>query len=419
MVVVGASLAGSTAAAFLGRAGARVVLVERAPDPDAYKVACTHSVQACAMPTLSRLGLVEEIEAAGAVPNAIHMRTPYGWIRPEGTADEPLPVGFNLRRASMDPVLRRAAAASPNVTLEAGATVTDLLRDSRGRPAGIRARLSSGEHRELHTRAVVAADGRDSTVGRLARVPARIHENARFGYFAQFRGVRLPNAAASVLWFGNPDMGYAFRNEDGITVLAAMPHRARLPEFKADPEGSLMGHLRAVPDGPDLTDAERITPVIGRLRSPCTIRPAGRPGIGFVGDAAMASDPLWGVGCGFAFQTGDWLAQELAGPIARGEDETQIDAALARYARRHRRALAGHQALMNDYASGRRFSLVERLLFSAAARDAITARHLHTLGSRMRPPQRILPAALTRAAVVKARGAGSSSGSAGRGLEYA
>jgi hypothetical protein len=27
-----------------------------------------------------------------------------------------------------------------------------------------------------------------------------------------------------------------------------------------------------------------------------------------VGDAAIAADPMWGVGCGWAFQSGEWLA---------------------------------------------------------------------------------------------------------------
>jgi flavin-dependent dehydrogenase len=41
-VVVGASTAGCTAARFLAFAGARVALVERRPDLDAYKTVCTH-----------------------------------------------------------------------------------------------------------------------------------------------------------------------------------------------------------------------------------------------------------------------------------------------------------------------------------------------------------------------------------------
>ena len=68
VAVVGASVAGCTTAALLGRAGAKVALLEQRPDPRAYKTVCTHFIQASATPTLERLGLTERIEAAGADP---------------------------------------------------------------------------------------------------------------------------------------------------------------------------------------------------------------------------------------------------------------------------------------------------------------------------------------------------------------
>ena len=66
-VVVGASVAGCTVATFLGRQGARVALLERSPNEDVYKVICTHAIMPCATGTLRRLGLVEQIEAAGGM----------------------------------------------------------------------------------------------------------------------------------------------------------------------------------------------------------------------------------------------------------------------------------------------------------------------------------------------------------------
>ena len=81
VVVVGASLAGCTAATFLGRAGARVAMVEQRPDPAAYKTICTHFIAPSSTPTIERLGLAERIEAAGGVRNAVELWTRYGWIR--------------------------------------------------------------------------------------------------------------------------------------------------------------------------------------------------------------------------------------------------------------------------------------------------------------------------------------------------
>ena len=71
MVVVGASIAGCTAAMLLGRAGARVALLERQTDAASYKTMCTHFIQPSATPTIERLGLAERIEAAGGVRNGL------------------------------------------------------------------------------------------------------------------------------------------------------------------------------------------------------------------------------------------------------------------------------------------------------------------------------------------------------------
>ena len=60
-VIVGASLAGCTAAIMLGRAGARVALVDQRTEPSAFKRICSHYIQASAVATLERL-----LEVVGA-----------------------------------------------------------------------------------------------------------------------------------------------------------------------------------------------------------------------------------------------------------------------------------------------------------------------------------------------------------------
>ena len=68
------------------------------------------------------------------------------------------------------------------------------------------------------------------------------------------------------------------------------------------------------------------------------------PGLALVGDAAMAIDPLWGVGCGWALQSAEWLADGVS--AALGEPRASADAralarGLKRYERTHRRANGG------------------------------------------------------------------------------
>src|SRR4051794_35031658 len=110
VVVVGASVAGSATATLFARAGARVALVERNPDPDAYKVACTHFLLASARPVLDRLGVTGAMHDAGALPNPIDIHTRWGWVRPPAGAPASTH-GYNLRRSVLDPLLRSAATA--------------------------------------------------------------------------------------------------------------------------------------------------------------------------------------------------------------------------------------------------------------------------------------------------------------------
>ncbi|HEY8583742.1 MAG TPA: NAD(P)/FAD-dependent oxidoreductase, partial [Capillimicrobium sp.] len=308
-VVVGASLGGCTTAILLGRAGARVALVERSPDPSAFKRVCSHHIQASALPTIERLGLREPILAAGGLEGHIRVHTPWGLIAlPEDTGAPPC---VNVRREKLDPLIRARAADTPGVDLLAGLRVTDLVR-SGGRIAGVVARDRSPEPVTLRAPLVVAADGRDSTVAKLAEVPCKDTPHARIAYGGYFEGPKPDGWPNPTAWFLEPDWAAAFPTDGGLTFYAAMPLRERLPRFKADPERGLIETLAAVPDAPPILDSRCVQPVIGKLDMTNHRRPAAVPGLALVGDAALAIDPLWGVGCGWAMQSGAWLADAVA-----------------------------------------------------------------------------------------------------------
>ena len=73
VAVVGASIGGCTAATFLGRAGARVALIESHSDPLMFKRMCTHFIQPSASPTIERLGLTESVQRAGGEPSDLNI----------------------------------------------------------------------------------------------------------------------------------------------------------------------------------------------------------------------------------------------------------------------------------------------------------------------------------------------------------
>lgn len=399
VIINGASIAGCTAAVLYARRGARVALLERRSDMAAYKVLCTHYIQSCGVPVLAELGVTAELEAVGAVPNSADYWTRWGWIRP-GYEDDPraLPHGYNVRRQTLDPILRRLAASTKGVDLLLGHTVSGLVRDGE-RVTGVTG-TAAGEPFELRARLVVGADGRDSAVAELAGAPAKIVENERFSYFAHFRGLPRPERDRTKSWFREPDVAYAMPNDGDMTIVACIPTKEKLPAFRTDLEGAYRAFVKSLPGAPDLDQGELVGKIIGTVNYPLVIRKPVGPGYALIGDAALTSDPLWGVGCGWALQSAQWLA-DTTGAAVQGSGN--LDRALAAYRREHRR-LNGYQFLISDFASGRSFNHIEQLMFSAAARNNAMATVFHRFGSRLIPVRDFLsPGSLTKAAIVNAR----------------
>ncbi len=412
VAIVGASIAGCTAATLLARAGARVALLESHSDPRTYKRMCTHFIQSSGSPTIERLGMRGAIEAAGARPNGLNMWTRYGWVSFDPTSARSATLrenpGWNIRRETFDPMLRELAEATPGVQLMLGHTVHGLLCDGdaagdqkrpgaglRGRVRGVRARERDGTEHELRARLTIAADGRDSQIAKLAAQPTKLRPNRRFGYFAHYRDTPVATGDSAQLWLLDPDVAYAFPTDGGLTLLTCLIHQDRLPEFREDPEPAMMSLFERLPDGPRLDPAKRETKVLGKLDMTNIVRQTTSPGVAFVGDAALAADPLWGVGCGWALQSGEWLADALA-PALQGDDAA-IDGALAGYAARHRKGLDAHEKFCSAYSKGHRFNPVEKLLFRAAARDEQLAERMALMGGRWITPQQMLnPATIGR-----------------------
>jgi flavin-dependent dehydrogenase len=402
-VVVGSGLAGPTAAILLARQGARVALVETHRDPTHYKRLCTHFIQSSALPVLERLGLAADLDRAGAVRNSGHFWTRFGWVHEREPVGRPSH-GFNVRREVLDPMIRNLAERTSGVDLHLGLKVRELLRDRSGRVAGVLARDGSTE-RELSARLVVGADGRNSTVAERAGLEGAEWPNGRFGFFAYFRGVEVPGGVSGQFWLQPPDGVYTFANDDGVTLLAAMPGKARLPEFEADRETALLGMYADLPDAPDLSGAHRVSEVIGTKDYPSiTRRRITAPGVALAGDAAMVGDPLWGVGCGFALQTGAWLADAVGPAFVAADRSRAVDRAATAYARQHRRRLGLHQRLLIDGSSGRDFNRLERLIYAGAARDPRVADRMWAFGTRNASPLSLFsPLLLARAAAARRR----------------
>jgi flavin-dependent dehydrogenase len=170
VVVVGGRVAGASTALLLGRAGARVALVDRSRA--GTDTVSTHALMRAGVLQLSRWGLLDRVIAAGtpAIRSTSFHYTDGSIarvaIRPTAGVD----ALYAPRRYLFDRLLLDAAAHA-GVDVFTEMAVTALRRDETGRVRGGRSVDRSGRTVELPASMTVGADGIRSTVAALVRAP--------------------------------------------------------------------------------------------------------------------------------------------------------------------------------------------------------------------------------------------------------
>lgn len=305
-IVVGARCAGSPTAMLLARRGYRVLLVDRAEFPS--DTVSTHVVQAPAVASLHRWGLLDEVIATG-VP-AMHTYTfDFGPIAITGTAHptDGFSQAYAPRRYVLDKILVDAAVKAGVEVRERFSVDEYLVED--GAVVGIRGRDHGGSPVAERARVVIGADGRNSELARIAGAEQYADRpKAQWAYYTYYRD--LPVDGFEI--FIRPHRGWAAApTNDGLTMLVLGWPAAEADAFKADPEGNLLSTLDLVPAFAErvraATRVERLTgaSLPGYLRKPFG------PGWVLVGDAAYNKDPITAQGIIDAFRDAESVSTGL------------------------------------------------------------------------------------------------------------
>ena len=330
VVVVGGRCAGAPLATLLARAGLSVALAEQARFP--RDTLSTHIFQSAALAFLSRLGVLDAVRATGApIISDVDIR------QEEFRARVPIPQQpgdaggvASVRRMVLDAILFDAAVKA-GAEAWTGAKVTALIRDG-DRVAGVRVARDGTEH-ALTARLVVGADGRNSTVARLAGSRKyNLTSNERFAYWSFFAGADLGADPAAVFhrWSGNFVIGIPA--DSLLYQVIALPGLGELPRFRQNLEEGYLEHIRRCePVADALRGARRVGKLFGMLRWEGFFREATGPGWVLAGDAGHFKDPSPGQGIQDAFRQVEALAPVIAGAI--GGPPSALDEALNDWAR--------------------------------------------------------------------------------------
>lgn len=204
VVVAGGGPAGSTAAAFLAKAGHRVCLIDKAAHPRFH---IGESLLPWNMPILKRLGILPDIEKLGVLKRAADFTTPDSDCYERFDFSQAMrgtpPTAFQVRRSEFDAALFR----------HAGRQGADLMENTRIRdidfsdPAAVvvTADGPDGNEVRLSSRFVVDASGRDTLLSRAQGWKRRHPTHRSAAAYGHFRGVaRRPapdEGNISIYWF--------------------------------------------------------------------------------------------------------------------------------------------------------------------------------------------------------------------------
>lgn len=324
VLIIGARVAGATLALLLGERGHRVLLIDRDHFPS--DTLSTHYIHERNIPILARIGVLEDIEAAG-FRHLTRKRTCVGDCCFEGPAGPDGDYALAPRRDVLDAVLIEHAKRRGHVEFHERTHADSLVYDGET-VTGASIIGPDGRRQEVHARVVVGADGKYSKVAKWVGA-ASLHEvpPLRPVYYGYFSGVQPLPEPALELFFMPGSIGFLFPMQPGLDCLALELHPEDFQRFRSDPQDAFETRFRALPGMEPRLRGMRLE---GKLKGcagvPNVLRQAFGAGWALTGDAGCVKDPSTGLGIADAIQQSILLAGALDATLGGADWEPTMSA---------------------------------------------------------------------------------------------
>src|SRR6266851_6293563 len=338
VIVAGGGPAGSAAAAWLARAGHRVVLFERDRFPRFH---IGESLLASVNDVLGAIGAEGLVRQAGfpqkfgatfmSADGSIERYADFG-IAPDVRA----PQTWQVPRERFDELLLRHAASS-GADVRERHRVLDVSFDDRGVTASVQS--SEVGTCLVRAQAIIDASGRGALLSRKFGLRVDEPRLANVAVFSHYSGIpRQPGRrAGDIRIVARADLGWFWLipiSDQLVSVGVVLP-RAAIRALPAMEHGALLE--RAIAETPAvarlLAGARREWPV--RVEKDFSFGSRAYAGDRWVlaGDAGSFLDPVFSTGVAIALESGLEAAQAIAGGLAESDLSTRR---FARFARRQR-----------------------------------------------------------------------------------
>lgn len=335
IIIVGASIAGCSAALMYAEKGIRVLIIDKATSMECYKKHCVHFVQPCGIPILKRLNIYKDIDQLGLVTKA-RFWTGAGWVTSKENYYTNEDYAINLERSKFDPYIKKLVDNHPLIDLKLNANVTSVtVNNDQYKVTYTQNKETFSERAQL----AIAADGRFSKVANLTDNQDVIYPNDRFVSFAYYKDLEIANLNFSDGWILGETNGFIYPLLDGYSLIAFYIHDAEKQKWKQNPEQEFNNLVNSLPDGPNIQKATRLTSFIGMNDIRTFYRAPLHAEIPFIGDATLSLDPSAGTGCSFALLSASWLVDYTSDVL---EDKRKLKGALAEYSEKHTQWMAPH-----------------------------------------------------------------------------
>ncbi|MBI5225631.1 geranylgeranyl reductase family protein [Candidatus Micrarchaeota archaeon] len=322
VIIVGGGPGGSTAAAFLGMAGHKVLLLEKAQYP--RDKTCGDAISGKTMGILRKMNLVEQVrDSPNAVIEGVIFSAPNGKSVqiPFPTREDRSAPGFCCRRLVFDNIVFQNAKKHATV-LEKYA-VSDVLVEN-GFVVGVKATdLTTKDEKQFRAKVVIGADGAQSIVAnKMGKqdTPEKHHCTALRLYYKNVKNV-TSNIELHFVDSILPGYFWIFPLENGLCNVGIGMVTSDIKKNKVNLRQITLDTIANHPMfKARFVGAEAVGPIQGwTLPFGSHHRKAYGNGFVLVGDAASLIDPFTGEGIGNAMTSGLIAAQVITEALKNGD----------------------------------------------------------------------------------------------------